>query len=165
MSIDYGIYVGPYVRCKVDQAPVTRLQITCPNDACKNHKQPMRKPFCDLCGSKVATVPLTVMEDRIDTWDVREAIDERLCTASGDTYGRWSEENRTHLWKPNKQLGMVAGHLESREAFALFTIEPSVIGVEIARFQGAFSDDIEYLQTVYGADAVSIEWGIIQDYS
>lgn len=166
MGIDYGIYAGPYVRCAVRLEPVTKLHISCPNVECKNHGDALRTPFCNLCGSKVATLKHIEMAEAVDTWDVSEAINERLATAHGDAYhGRWSQENHAHLWMPNKPLELVAGHLDAREAFALFTIEPRTIELELARFQGAFQDDLDYLRTVYGVDAVTLHWGIIQDYT
>lgn len=166
MSIDYGIYAGPYARCKVSLVEVTKLQISCPNAQCKNHARGLRTMYCDLCGSKVASVPHKEMDEAVDHWDVSEAINERLATAHGDQYhGRWLQENRTHLWMPNNPLELEAGHLNAREAFALFTIEPQTIADEMARFQSAFQDDLDYLRTVYGADAVTIHWGIIQDYT
>lgn len=165
MSIDYGIYAGPYVCCVVRRVPVTKLHITCPNTECKNHGRDMRSAYCDLCGGKCATLSYVELEDAVDHWDVSEAIDERLSSASGDAYARWSEENRVHLWTPNKPIQLVAGHLDAREAFALHIIGPSTIEDEIARFKATFQKDIEYLESVYGADAVSFHWGIIQDYT
>lgn len=83
MSYTYDTYVGPYARCAVERVPVTRLQITCPSEGCKNHGTGMRKPFCELCGAKVASLPHTELDFAIDHWDVSEEIDEALCGPGG----------------------------------------------------------------------------------
>lgn len=164
MSADYGTYVGPYARCAVARVPVTRLQIACPNKECPNHTKGLRVPFCELCGSKVASLPHVELDFTVDQWDVQEDIHEALAQPGGDGYMRWSEANAAHLWKPNKQMPGRDPHLESREAFALFEIAAPQIAAEIAQFQVTFEDALTELRARYGADAVTLHWGVIQDY-
>lgn len=164
MSTDYRTYVGPYARCAVARVPVTRLQITCPNTVCKNHGEGLRTPFCDLCGTRVESLPQTGSAQAVDRWDVREEINEALAGAGGDAYWRWSESNGIHLWMPNLKMPGRRPHLEDRTDFALFEITEGQIATEILQFQITFEDALTVLRERYGADAVTLHWGIIQDY-
>jgi hypothetical protein len=163
MSTTYSTYVGPYARCAVERVPVTRMQITCPTEGCKNHGEGMRRPFCDLCGAKVASLPYIEMDFAIDHWDVSEEIDEALCNPGGDEYHRWTEANAAHLWIPNRSMPGRDPRLEEREAFALFEIEEKQLAAEILQFQVTFEDALAQVRERYGN--LTLHWGIIQDYS
>lgn len=162
MSIDYSTYVGPYARCAAAQEPKTQLRIACLNPQCASHAQGQRTKFCSLCGSPVGTVPHTVLDDAVSEWDVRESIDERLCTPGGDAYYEWKRTEHAHLWKPN--IGKIGRRLDGREAFNLDEIATEQPAREIAQFQEFFAADLETLRAAYGAGAVTLHWGVIQDY-
>jgi hypothetical protein len=165
MSFTYDTYVGAYARCAVERVPVTRLQITCPTDGCENHGKGMRQSFCQLCGAKVASLPHVELDFAIDQWQVREDIDEVLVQPGGDEYVRWSEANAAHLWMPNQSMPGRDPHLDSREPFMLQEITAKQVETEILQFQITFEDVLTELRARYGADAVTLHWGIIQDYS
>lgn len=163
MSFTYDTYVGPYARCAVEREPVTKLQITCPTEGCKNHGQDMRKPFCDLCGAKAASLPHVELDFVINQWDVSEEIGEALCAPGGDEYMRWSEANAAHLWMPNRHMPGRDPHLEERDPFSLAEITPKMVEGEILQFQITFEDALRDLRARYGA--MSLHWGVIQHYS
>lgn len=164
MSIDYRIYVGPYVRCTVDPVPVTKLRVSCNTPGCKNNGKPMREPYCALCGKHVATQSYVELGQAIDEWDISEAINETLHSAHGDEYARWSVEHNAHLWMPNRPIDLAAGHLETPTDFALMNIGTNTVADEIMRFANTFPGEIAYLQEQYGMANVQILWGVIQDY-
>lgn len=97
------------------------------------------------------------------SWDVREAIRERLATPNGDEYWRWSEEESVHLWMPN--IGKIGHHLHENADFNLQEITAEQLLQERAAFTVQFQQELAILREAYGAAAVSIHWGVIQDYS
>lgn len=156
MSIDYGTYVGPYVRCVVGQVDTQKERPQCTKCG-RGYASPLG--FCHDCGGKIDMVAHIEMDDAVDDWDVREHIQDRLATPSGDGYYTWKRENHAHLWVPN--INSSGYHLDTREDFNL--VEITDIGT--VAFELQFSGDIAYLRSQYGADNVTIHWGIIQDYS
>lgn len=165
MSFNYRTYVGPYVRCAVEQVPATQLQTTCLNSSCANHGKGQRTPFCSLCGGKVGTVPHTVLKDAVDDGAIQEQIDEHLVTASGDDYWRWTQAEHAHIWLSNVGTNGRDYHLEERDPWMLAEITSAQIDQEMVAFLLQFQDEINALQNAYGSDAVKMHWGIIQDYS
>lgn len=162
MSFGYNTYVGPYVRCAVEMVDVTETRKTCSNLACSTFGHYDDNAFCSECGAPVRELPFSKRDHAVDSWDVSEAINERLTTAHGDAYERWSIDNSAHLWKPN--TGGIGRHLDSRADFYLAEITPAELMREVARFTEHFSTDLDTLRQHYGAAAVSIHWGVIQDY-
>jgi hypothetical protein len=165
MGIDRGIYVGPYVECKVETVQVTKVRKACSNAKCDNHARIMHAAFCNVCGCPVKPVEYTATEHSVDQYAMVEAIDEELYSVSGDAYSLWSEENNIHLWKPNTATGGREKHLESREDFAYQDITPELIALEIASFLAQFTSELDRFRQAYGDDAVQVKWGVIQDYS
>lgn len=166
MGIDYGLYVGPYVECKVQKVAVTKRRRACVNPNCDNHKRSVHSSaFCHLCGSRIDLVEYTEMEHAVSQWDLQEQIMERLSSVSGDEYWRRSREDDVHLWKPNVDTGGREYHLEAQEDFALHEITPDLVRDEVARFEAQFAPELTVFRERYGAGAVRVAWGIIQDYS
>lgn len=165
MSIDYRTYVGPYVRCAVGTKQIQALRIACPNAECLNHTRGLRASYCDLCGARVGNIEHTVTVDAVDVWDMRETIDDALTTPSGDAYMRWVEAERAHLWIPNRAMPGRDPHLESHIDFALSEIMPTRVQAELGGFRRQFQNEILQLIAAYGGDAVTLHWGIVQDYS
>lgn len=163
MSTDYSTYIGPYVQCTVRQIETIEMRRTCPSVSCASHGRTLSADFCHVCGGHIRDVAFPVIVDAVDTYDLQEAIDERLADVSGDAYSEWSRENKAHLWKPN--IGDVGRHLDSREPFALHRITPTDMHDELHAFEEYFAPELATLRTAYGEAAVSVYWGIIQDYS
>lgn len=165
MSINYQTYVGPYVRCVVGTKEAQRLHVTCPNAGCVNYGTDVRTPFCDRCGAKIASLPETYIDDAVDQGDLRDAIGERLINPSGDGYYFWRQVQHIHLWVPNISMPGRDPRLEEREDFALVEITPALIEEERAQFEAFFAAELAAFRKAYGEAAVTIHWGVIQDYS
>lgn len=163
MGIHYSTYVGPYVRCAVGVEEVVEQIRACTNPTCPDHKQHVSSAFCRLCGSPVGDVPYRVVRDAVDDWEIREAINERLTTASGDGYFRWRRENHAHIWVPNVAAPWRDCRLEERADFNLVEIASEQVTEELAAFRRYFYPEIATLTERYGS--ISIHWGVIQDYS
>lgn len=167
MGISYKTYVGPYVRCVVEFKDVEKTRRACPNTACKSYGETRfaQGEFCAKCGTPIGDVSYTERIEAVDRWEVSEEIDQHLCDPGGDGYIRWVEANKAHLWKPNIDAGIARdGHLESRVDFALSEIQAAEIQTEIERFTQFFAQELAHFRSRYGADVVSIHWGVIQDY-
>jgi hypothetical protein len=165
MSIDYGIYVGPYARCIVRRVEAQRLHLTCPNAGCSKYGSTLRTEFCDRCGARTESLPEFYTADAVDAWDVRERIDDRLRTPGGDGYMAWSREQGAHLWTPNIGMPGRDMHLDSRVDFALIDITPEQARDELTRFAAFFASELALFRELYGPNAVSGHWGIIQEYT
>lgn len=163
MGIDYSTYIGPYVVCAVQRHTTTDTWRSCPLVACVNYGKYMQPGFCPHCGTQIMDVAFPVVKDTVDDGDIREQIDERLATASGDDYQEWARANSAHLWMPN--TGGIGRHLDSREAFSLHRITATDIHNETHAFEGYFAAELAQLRAAYGEAAVSVRWGVIQDYS
>jgi hypothetical protein len=167
MGISYKTYVGPYVRCAIEFKDDPRIKEACPNRKCKNYGQGWhtRGPFCEMCGSAIADMPYTERIESVHDSEIVDEINERLCSPSGDGYLRWIEEGCAHLWKPNVTTPWRKGRLEAQEDFALIDFETlSEPAQECKDFIIFFQAELAVLRKHYGEAAVSVRWGIIQDY-
>lgn len=166
MSISYSTYVGPYVRCTVGTTETTEQIRGCTNRGCPNHQHHFRQDaYCNLCGSLIGNVPHSIVRDAVDSWSLRDAINEQLVTASGDGYFDWGREGHAHIWVPNVDVPWRDCHLEERVDFSLVEIKAEQVSTEIDAFSMRFRHELEIFRQNYGADAVSICWGIVQDYN
>lgn len=165
VSIDYSTYVGPYVVCAVNLWGVSRSRRSCPNPTCKNHGAYMPAGFCPTCGTAVSDVRFSEQEFAVDDDDLREQIDERLVTAHGGAYAEWTHTNSAHLWKPNVAWASLRDPHLDRTDFNLQDITADLVQAELAQFESFFAPELAQLRTAYGEAAVSVRWGVIQDYS
>lgn len=162
MSIDYSTYVGPYVRCAVGTKESAEERQSCTNIACSNSGLHMTESYCPQCGIQIGPITVRRMSDAVDDGDIRDAIDERLVTASGDAYMDWAKANSSHLWKPN--VGDIGRHLEGKEDFYLADITAERVENERVGFEEYFAPELAKLRSAYGEAAVSVRWGVIQYY-
>lgn len=166
MSTTYRTYIGPYVRCAVGTVEITRQRRACTNVACPNHTQErIKDAFCSLCGSSIGDVSYTEIEDTINDWDIIEEIGEELTPAFGDAYQEWVGEHHAHIWVANVATPGRDYHLDERVDFALVEIMPDMIREEMAQFEAQFAPALAVFRSRYGAGAVTLCWGIVQDYS
>lgn len=163
MSTDYSTYVGPYVRCEVGVREVAGSYPGCPNLDCREFQKERHAAFCPVCGTPIIPLPYMTEVDAVDAWDITEAIQERLTTANGDSYAKWSKEHRAHLWKPN--VSDIGRHLKDRWDFYLSDITAGRVEDERVAFEEYFAPELAALRIAYGEAAVSIRWGVIQDYT
>lgn len=165
MSTSYRTYVGPYIRCAVASVEVERRRRACTNAECENHRREIyHNAFCSKCGSPVADVSYADTADAVSASDVQDEIDERMTDASGDTYLRWAEKERAHIWVANVSVPGRDYHLGEWVDFNLVEITPDQIRAELSQFEAHFANEIAVLCDRYGAAAVTLHWGVLQDY-
>lgn len=166
MSISYHTYVGPYVRCRVAFVDMPSYQVGCPNAKCPRFARPSSGDrHCRHCGAPIERVTVTEQRAAVDAWALVDAIGQTLTNASGDAAADWSREQGAHLWYANVETEGRDFHLETPEDFFVCEIAPGQIQAEIAAFEQQFASELALFRERYGVDAVSVRWGIIQDYS
>jgi len=166
MSISYHTYIGPYVQCRVAFVDTPSYQVGCPNAGCPRYVQPSDGGrYCRHCGALIERVATTEQRAAVDTWALVDVIGQTLTNASGDAAADWSREQGAHLWYANVATGGREYHLETPEDFFVCEIAAGQIQAEIAAFEQQFASELALFRERYGADAVGVRWGIIQDYS
>ena len=165
MSITYRAYVGPYVRCAVTMVDTPQTRNACLNPSCTMHDRYSSAPFCHLCGSKNGEIAYIEQKPSVDQWDIQERPLWRLAGLSGDGYDTWMRESLAQIWIPNHRTLWRDGHLENRVDFSLEPITAEQVTTEQSAFQDFFAAEMAVLIVQYGADNVTVEWGVIQDYN
>ena|ERR1051325_3855591 len=166
MSIDYHTYVGPYTQCRVAFVDTPSYQVGCPNAGCSRSARPsIGDRHCRHCGATIERVEITEQRAAVDAWALVDVIGQTLTNASGDAAADWSREQGAHLWYANVATEGRDYHLETPEDFFVCEIAPGQIQDEIAAFERQFAGELAIFRAHYGTDAVSVRWGIIQDYS
>lgn len=169
MSIDYHTYVGPYVRCRVAFVDTPSYQTGCPNQGCPRYARPSPTnggQFCSYCGTAIGQVAITEKKAAVDAWTLVDAIGHTLANASGGGAAEWERENGAHLWYTNAANDMERDyHLEEGIDFYTCEITPEQIREELAAFSQQFAEEIKLFRQHYGMNAVSVHWGVIQDYN
>lgn len=168
MSTNYTVYIGPYVRCTVGRVDVQREIRSCVNAACTEHTRIVWSTdvqFCLRCGTTIGTVTMTETADAVDDRMVNEMVHDALVTTCGPGYRDWTREHGAHVWMANvPRDGLRNFVLEDRADFDLIDLAPDPVQAEIDAFRAAFADELTTLRGFYGATAVTVQWGIIQDY-
>lgn len=166
MTISYHTYIGPYVRCRVAYVDTPSYQVGCPNTNCPRYARPSSGDrHCRLCGAGIERVAITERRAAVDAWALVDVIGQTLTNASGDAVAGWSEEHGAHLWYANVETAGRDYHLNTPEDFFVCEIAAGQIQEEVAAFERQFAGELDIFRTHYGPDAVSVHWGIIQDYS
>ena len=163
MGIDPRIYLGPYVQCRYRSATKTVSKFGCPKDACPGAAQrlipygppPTEPRFCQYCGSRFGSVPVTV-PDRPSPYAV-----------VGDALFRLTGEG-----EPDDAMLYLGANLPGPRPFGIDADEPfhvdlsdEAIGIqrEIAEMKATYAAEIEKLRAV--CDDVSVKWGLHQYFS
>lgn len=164
--MDYSMYVGPYAQCKVGTTTEEEPFLGCTNTKCINATRDLPTKFCPDCGAPRGERIRMLTVDVVDDYDVGELLHNLLRTPSGDGYLAWSQQHHMHLWIINGSSRLERDPaLDLSAAFMLDTISAEIVAREMLAFADLYSLQLQKLRKVYGADAVSLHWGIVQDYS
>ncbi len=166
MSISYHTYVGPYLHCRVAYIDTPAYQVGCPSAGCPRYARPSSGDrHCRHCGAAIERIPTTEQRAAVDAWALGNVIGETLTRAHGDAASDWSRLQGAHLWYANVATEGRDYHLETPEDLFVCEITAGQIREELTAFEWQFAREIALFREQYGADAVSLRWGIIQDYS
>jgi hypothetical protein len=75
MGIDRNLFIGPYVKCKIEKV---KKQVTV--TGCPKCKVEIGEPFCCKCGTPRDTFSKTQIEEKVNTWKLEEKLKEQLIT-------------------------------------------------------------------------------------
>jgi hypothetical protein len=157
MSIDYTVYIGPYVQCKVSKEKVNHEVRVCPNQSCEQSKLnfPPNVSFCPSCGSKVKSKTISKEHDSQHPYDIAREFNEDLNNHYFEEPGyHYFFQNSNIKWKGRK-LQFDPEDEEFIQDFAEVSRE-----LEIHTFSQVFKEAIDILIKHYGAGNVAIKWGI-----
>jgi hypothetical protein len=156
MSIDYSIYIGPFVRCKVTKKEVERERRTCPNTNCHNHNRQIYAFFCSVCGSKIGRVKYKEEEDVIDYDEVSKKIKHNLvCRINRD---------KEHIWIGNRIDDQCHLSYDPTELESGYDVCQKWMS-EVRSFVAFYVEEIRILRQEYGETDVEVLWGVIHTAS
>ena len=154
MSIDYTVYLGPFLRCKFATETVHRPETerACP----RGHSVGPDVKFCPECGACVSWKSVEIHE-QIDSFIVSQQIDDRLSTVP------CMSSRNVHVWAPNaKPMGCRRLSHDPTEGAVTQFISAVMVDEEMELFQSTYACDIEHLREVYLK--CEIRWGLLIFY-
>jgi hypothetical protein len=158
MSLDYHVYLGPYIVCQ----PTFREQKTtwqaCANPACSLHTRPATRAvnLCSMCGQALVEYSKTVDTESGERDKAEKVLDDALRAGPGHV--------RRHIWLPNQRRGMESfWHIDPRcETVILNLSHHKDLMVEQMHWLGEFyAAEMDKLWEIYGLESVQIEWGFL----
>jgi hypothetical protein len=162
--MNHSTYVGPYLHCSVRTSPLTKTVKVCPHFKCRFHdpKTPMadQNLFCPQCGRKAEETTVKVegqLRDDIDSYQLSEDTDERLAQYNGNY-----PEDGLHLFIPN--LEWPREFSIERSCGEVLRVRAVLLEQEMSWFENAFKDGIAKAAEIYGADKISVRWGVLGQY-
>lgn len=166
MGSTYNVYVGPYVKCRVDRITPKRKIRTCSSDICdlvRNRKEFTSEDqhFCNKCGSPAADLEIDDHErDAISSWLIGDETSERFCA-----FNREYAKPGIQLFIPNQDwprpFCIEKGDDLTGE---ILVARADLIEKEKVWLQTHFATDMETFRKIYGADRVEILWGVMGQY-
>jgi hypothetical protein len=152
MSIDYSIYIGPFVRCKVEKKEVEKERRTCPHKNCRNHDKRISTAFCSFCGSKIEEVKYKEEADAVNWGEVSEKIKDTLVCPI--------HKNGEHIWIGNRIDDQCHLSYDPTELESGYDVCQDWMS-EVRSFVAFYVEEIRVLRQEYGETDVVVLWGII----
>lgn len=156
MSLSRSVYVGPYLRCRVEQIEASRDVRACHNPKCKSYQRERYDKaarFCGDCGGAITEQSVVDMEDRVNKGELTETIREALHYAT-------MPEGNLVCWLPNVDRGPPRRFGIEHED-GCHSLTTSDIAAETAWFERAFAPEIATIRTAYGDECCGVIWGIV----
>lgn len=175
MSRDYTVYVvyvGPYLECKVVKVPTTLVATCCVNHECLNFRVNFggeQDPFCSKCGKEIGSHAGTIyLEEPDNTCFVDTEADdfvdisEHFQMLAGDCIERVMDDRLVHIYLPNefRAPGLL---FDPRDIEDVRELNPKSCVYDADRFKAQVDQTPAYLaiRDLYGPDALSWKWGVI----
>jgi len=165
MGVDYNVYLGPYLKCQNPDVDKQVTKLTCPNTSCAKHMQWRgHDPFCAKCGSQIVDVTTTQHKPRVCGSSLLEELNE-VFYAPGTCYAQYPFEDHVDVWIPNTKPKTIFGSrqasFDARYDTGMTRVCPSLIEDETDAFKRVFVKELTKMCEAYGADCVSIHWGLL----
>jgi hypothetical protein len=162
MSVDYRVYLGPYIEIKTKG--LTRKVIydhfACRNKTCKRLNKAIDskvdQDYCAACGKPIKNHPEEVEEEWFPLeMAAEEGILNEVCPDGQDE----DEEGDTQLWFPRLEIEREMSWSVKYDSVWEDMTDLDV-KAEIAKVESECANALVVLERVYGSKPV-IKWGII----
>jgi len=161
MSIDYSLYVGPYVKCAITIRPVKKMRRTCTRPSCEAYRDVVLKAkFCSACGCMVADRKV-VVEEKAE-FDPANDFHLNKTSPMDDYSGSWCSDNNCDLYIVDYyNLPEKVNSWPEYELLDVHELEIKDIQKQISDFVRFWEVEIKKLREVYGEENVRICWGFM----
>ena len=162
MGTDYYVHVGPYIICKPKLIPQEVVRMFCVQPSrLESHGAQNNGSFCSVCGEPLTEKTVTTGNQYQDPslGEVVDACDEKIMYMRRD-----GESIKQQLFYSN--LSRSPGrNIDPRQADILENIDGEKIRNELKEFEEDHAHELCVLQKLYGAENVSVHWGIITNFN
>lgn len=155
MGVSASIRVGPYVAVHNPERDTTESYNTCSNTECKKHRVQFYGSdgkFCTECGSQITE----------QTFPCLGPIDFDEFEVLGDRLHKVTNEQKFEDY--DVFISNVRGHglsLDPENNEYLFDLTNTDRQEQVDKFTKSFDKEIKKLKETFGADAVTIKWGVV----
>lgn len=152
MGIDYGVYIGPFLRCRfhmVKQDVIVRGCTKCRREPAFNGSA-----FCAWCGGAVGLVTKTESVP-----SVHEYTD---CGIEEDTFAELNQEYADEsigVWLAGNLPNDPGRHVDPQDVGLQFTAKDMNPAADAVAFEARHADNIRKLLAKF--DSVEVEWGCV----
>jgi len=166
MGLDYDVYVGPYIECKVTKISDSVPAVGCVNEQCIKFKMQLAEPgsYCSACGDMVGSFPIVVKRDSVDSSDLLK--DDGFCNIfsmpMGDMIERVMDTRDIHVYIPN-EIKAPGCTFDPRSDFDIRGLNPKSLVYDPARWKAQVDGTSAYKAMVaaYGVENIKFQWGVI----
>jgi hypothetical protein len=164
MSIERLTYCGPYIECKVETIPSTYPVDRCSNAACTRHTidSHAQGKFCHECGSAIAPMDIAYTEDAVDACELAEELADKLWRPFCNEE-EVSDKN-IHVWVGCESDDALALIVDNDEE-SLTELRQADIESQLNRFRRSYKKELALFRARYGAESVTVKWGILHTVS
>jgi hypothetical protein len=154
MSMHNCLNIGVYVECQNTETTVPVMAGRCTTQGCKKYGVKTDDNYCGVCGHPTEDYQAgTAKEYTVDPFDIE--MDEDLTPLL-----EMDPPPGVLIWIPNK--GGEVG-LKTEDIAMLALDDPQAIReTHIANFYVRYASALKVLKDTYGAENVTVKWGIIQ---
>jgi hypothetical protein len=168
VSVDYTVYVGPWVLCRCGRVlEAGGLRWCCVNPECIACNAPAlaEMRFCSLCGRTLTGRQDSDRErDALDPVELQERFDDALLLVrNGGQPDSPALRLGTHAWLPNVvrvgDPGRYA-HLDPRQHSVALDLR-ALPALEQGWLQLEYAEQLAALHAAYGTGNVEVGWGVL----
>lgn len=161
MSSIYEVHVGPYVECKTKTVQTQIGLHACVNENCSAYgERTPQGPFCSKCAQEIGTYYKDV---EVQSPDIEEILDNDTLSSvlyplMGNVADHMCESRKIHIYIPNTP-DLPGDTFDPRDTFDFREITPDRINEEIRIL--SLAPELKPLQDLYGAENVTVKWGVL----
>jgi hypothetical protein len=159
MSVNYNVYIGPYIQAYNPAKPGFHEYYGCPSETCNKDKKKSADKFCPKCGTAITL--LKVPKKAKVTFHVYDECDDRLNDLHVER--RPLDKADYEIFTPN--VGKFGHQFTDRDDAQIIEFNETIMLAEVNRFKIEFSNEILKLEKAFGEKDVKVMWGVITYYS